>query len=103
MSVINPLTAGSDIARALSLKSTPPPKESPLKPKLGNFATDVVKISSLGLEKQQKEVHLEASRKIEDIANEVIRISSTIGRAQSVGNLTRHQASELYSKIANFL
>lgn len=103
MSIINPLTASSDIARALSQTSTSPPKESPLKPELGSFATDVVKISRLGLEKQQKEIHIEASRKIEDIANEVIRISSTIGRARSIGNLTPHQASELYSKIANLL
>ncbi|MCJ8293691.1 MAG: hypothetical protein MJK15_04725 [Colwellia sp.] len=103
MSIINPLTASSDIARARSQTSTPLPKESLLKPELGSFATDVVKISRLGLEKQQKEIHIEASREIEDIANEVIRISSTIGRARSVGNLTPHQASELYSKIANLL
>ena len=103
MSVINPLTAGTDIARALSTTSTSPPKESPLKPDFGSFAADVVNISLLGLEKQQKEVQVEASRKIEDIANEVIRISSTIGRARSIGNLTSNQASELYNKIANLL
>jgi len=103
MSVVNPLTAGSDIARTLPNISPPPSKESPLKPNLGRFAADVVKISNLGLDKQQKEVHIDASREIDNIANEVIRISSTIGRAHSVGNLTSHQAIELYSKIANLL
>ena len=103
MSIINPLTASSDIAHSLPKTNSPPNKESPLKPDLGSFASDVVNISSLGLEKQQKEIHIDASRKIEDIANEVIRISSTIGRARSVGNLTSTQASELYSKIASLI
>ncbi len=103
MSVINPLTASSDIAHTQPNTSTSLPKESPLKPKLGYFAADVVNISNLALEKQQKEMHIDASRKIDDIANEVIRISSTIGRARSVGNLTGNQASELYNKIANLL
>jgi hypothetical protein len=103
MSVINPLTAGSDIALTLPKTNVSPTKESPLKPQLGIFANDVLKISKVGLEKQQQEVHIEASREIEDIANEVIRISSTIGKARSLGSLTNHQASELYNKIASLL
>ncbi len=103
MSVINPLTASSDIARSLPKDSSPLKKESPIKPNLEDFATDVVNISSLGLEKQQKEMHIDALRKFEDIANEVIRVSSTIGRARSVGNLTSNQARELYSKIARMI
>jgi len=103
MSVINPLTVSSDIARALPNISHSTTKESPLKPNFGRFADDIVKISNLGLEKQQKEVHIEASKEIDNIANEVIRISSTIGRARSVGNLSNHQASQLYNKIADIL
>jgi len=103
MSVINPLTTGSEITRAQS-KTNSSPANTPLrKPELGSFANDVLNISELGMEKQQKEVQIEASRKIEDIANEVIRVSSTIGRARSLGSLTSHQASELYNKIANLL
>jgi hypothetical protein len=48
-------------------------------------------------------MHIEASRKIGDIANEVVKVSSTIGRAHSVDNLSNHQASELYNKITNLL
>ncbi len=103
MSAIPPLTASSDIARS-SPKETPPfTKGSPLKPHLGAFAADVVNISSLGVEKQQKEIEVNAARKIEDIANEVVRVSSTIGRARSVGSLTNSQASELYNKIASLI
>lgn len=103
MSIANPLTASSMIQRTFMLKPEEPSKEKPLKPDLGVFENDIVKISQLGLEKQQKETQVEASRKIEDIANEVIRISSTIGRARSVGNLTNNQASNLYNKIASLL
>jgi len=103
MSIANPLTASSAIQRAFIPKSEEISKEKPLKPDLGVYAKDIVEISKLGLEKQQKEVQVEASRKIEDIANEVIRISSTIGRARSVGSLTTSQASTLYNKIVNLL
>ena len=103
MSVINPLTASSDIASTLPQTRRPSQSKSLLKPDLGDFAADVVKISQLGLAKQQKAAQIDATREIEDIANKVIRISSTIGRARSVGNLTNHQASELYSKIAALL
>ncbi len=103
MSVIPPLTASSDIARS-SPKETPPlTKGSPLTPNLGVFAADVVNISSLGLEKQQKEIEIDAAKKIKNIANDVVRVSSTIGRARSVGNLTSSQASELYNKIASLI
>jgi hypothetical protein len=46
--------------------------------------------------KKQKEIQVEATRKIEKIAIEVIRSSSTIGRAHSVGNLSNNQATSLY-------
>ncbi|MBA6364185.1 hypothetical protein H4J56_02990 [Colwellia sp. BRX8-4] len=103
MSVANQLTASSDIARSLFFNKASITKDKPLKPDLGVFSTDVVEISKLGIEKQQKEIQIEASREIEGIASEVIRISSTIGRALSVGNLTNSQATNLYNKIATLL
>ncbi|PKI14765.1 hypothetical protein [Colwellia sp. 12G3] len=103
MSIANPLTASSDISRSFASRIQAPEKENPLKPDLGVFSADVVEISRLGIEKQQKETQVEASREIEDIASEVIRISSTIGRARSVGNLTNNQATNLYNKIASLL
>lgn len=103
MSISNPLTASSSIQHSFREKSEAISKENPLKPDLGVYSKDVVEISKLGLEKQQKETQVEAAREIEDIANEVIRISSTIGRARSVGNLTNNQATNLYNKIATLL
>ncbi|PKG81132.1 hypothetical protein CXF85_20475 [Colwellia sp. 75C3] len=98
---MNPLTASSDIARAVTKISTSQPQKSPIKPTLGSFADDVLKISTLGLDKQQKEIQIDASNKIEDVANEVIRISSSIGRAKAIGNLTYTQAINLYNKISH--
>jgi len=103
MSIASPLTASSDIQRSVRLNESSATIEKPLKPDLGVFSDDVVKISQLGIEKQQKETQTEATRKIEDIADEVIKISTTIGRARSVGNLTNSQATKLYNKIANLL
>lgn len=103
MSVANPLTASSDISRNISLNKNALTKEKPLKPDLGVFSADVLEISKLGIEKQQKEAQVEASREIKDIANEVVRVTSTIGKARSVGNLTNNQATSLYRKIASLL
>jgi len=103
MSIANPLTASSEITRSIRPIAIAISKEKPLKPDLGIFSKDVVEISKLGIEKQQKETQVETSREITDIASEVIRISSTIGRAQSVGNLTNSQATNLYNKIASLL
>jgi hypothetical protein len=51
MSVENQLTASSGIARSLDSKSASITKDRPLKPNLGVFASDVVEISTLGIEK----------------------------------------------------
>ena len=103
MSIANPVTASSDIQRSVKLKQNLTTKENPLTPDLGVFSANVVKISQLGLDKQQQETQTEAVRKIEEIAGEVIKISTTIGKARSVGNLTNSQATKLYNKIANLL
>ena len=103
MSIATPLTAGSEIQRSHEIKTSIGTKEKPLTTGLGIFAKDVVEISQLGLNKLQKETQIEASRNIDDIANEVVRISSSIGRAQSMGNLTNSQATNLYQKIASLL
>lgn len=103
MSVANPLTASSDISRSLVFQASSSVKEKPLKPDLGVFSKDIVEISQLGLEKQQKETQLKATTEIEEIANEVISVNSTIGRALSIGNLTNSQATKLYSKISRLI
>lgn len=100
MSVSNPLTASSDISRNIAFNVSSTVEEKTLQPNLSVFSQDIVEISQLGIDKQQKETQVETSRKIENIANEVIRVTSTIGRAQSIGSLTNSQATDLYRKIA---
>jgi hypothetical protein len=102
MSIANPLTASSVIQRT-AMPQSEQLKNTPLKPDLGVYSQDIVEISKLGLAKQQKETQIEASNVIIDVENEVIRISSTIGKAKALGNLTNSQATELYNKIAKLL
>ena len=101
MSIAIPLTAGRDIQLSLAVTAESLEPELALKPDLGVFANEVVEISQLGLEKQQQATQLDASKEIEELANEVIRITSSIGKAHSINNLTNSQAAELYSKIAS--
>ena len=67
MSIANPLTASSVIQRTFISKSEEISKEKPLKPDLGVYAKGVVAISKLGLERQQRETQIEASRSSEGI------------------------------------
>jgi hypothetical protein len=101
----NPLTASVDIQKTASqFKPLTEAKNSTdNEKKLGEFADDILNISALGQEKQRKEIQLQASQEIKDIANDVIRVSSSIGRARTLGNLTNSQATTLYNKIAALL
>jgi hypothetical protein len=103
MSIAIPLTASSVIQLSIMSTSIEVSKKKLLGPDLGIYAKDVVEISKLGIEKQQKEAQMGTAKKIEDIASNGIRISSTIGRAHSVDNLTNSQATNLYNKIASLL
>ncbi len=105
MSTAFPLTASSDIQRGdrfslFNQNNTTSKQEKTL---FGVYTDDIVEISKLGLEKQQKAKQIETSKEIDDIANEVIRISSTIGKSRSAGSLTQSQAVKLYNKIASLL
>ena len=66
------------------------------------LARDTIAISKQATEIQQRESQLSASSNRE-VANDMIRVSSTIGKTLSVGNLTNNQATELYEKIAKIL
>lgn len=101
----NPLTASIDIQKKASgfTPVTEAKYATDNEKKLGEFADDILNISELGHEKQRKEIQLQANQEINDIANDVIRVSSSIGRAQTLGNLTNSQATNLYNKIAALL
>jgi len=103
MPAVSPLTAGIEINRANTSTADTSAKAPYLQSTFGQNASDVVNISSLAREKLQQENQLEASQKINEIADDVIRVTSTIGRAKSSGNLSQSQATELYNKIANLL
>lgn len=102
MSSSTPLTASSDIQR-ITPATINKPQSSPLKPNLGEFSADILEISKQGIVKQQTETQISASKEINKIATDVVRVSSSIGRAQSQGNLSNKQAIELYNKIARLL
>jgi hypothetical protein len=97
----NPLTASIDIQKAAPIlqQLAKVTNKTVNEKKLGEFADDILNISTLGHEKQRKEAQLQASLKINDIANDVIRVSSSIGKARILGNLTNIQATDLYNKI----
>lgn len=104
----NPLTASIDIQKTAytfkySSAVTNDTVDKTKRGQLGEFADDILSISTLGHEKQQKEAQLQASQKIDAIANDVIRVSSSIGKARTSGNLTNSQATNLYNKIAALL
>jgi hypothetical protein len=65
--------------------------------------SDLVEISELAIEKQQQATQLDASKQIKEVAIDVVKISTTIGKARSSNNLTNSQAIELYQKIAKLL
>jgi hypothetical protein len=101
----NPLTTSIDIQKsASSLKPSAEVTSTKVsKANLGEFADDILIISTLGHEKQRKETQLQTSQEINNIANDVIRVSSSIGRSRTSGNLTNSQATSLYQKIAALL
>lgn len=101
----NPLTASIDIQKTATAfqKTTTVKNNTESERRLGEFADDILNISTLGQEKQRTEAQLEASIKINDIANEVIKVSTSIGKARFLGNLSHSQATDLYNKIAAIL
>ena len=99
MSIALPLTAGSEIQKANVQQQTQ--KESAnASSQFGEFSDDIIKISELGLQKQLSEKVTEAP---DETAFESIRVSTTIGKSQSVNNLTQTQATQLYNDIAAIL
>jgi hypothetical protein len=107
MSAANPITVSADQQVALVSRATEGDFLSEQNSKssfgFGNYAADVVEISQLGRSKQQQEIQQQASQKIKKLANEVVRVTSTIGKSRSAGNLTQTQATELYNQIAALL
>jgi len=103
MSIVNPLTVNSDIARANSASNSLPMINTEIKSSYNEFNGDTVEISSLGSKRLQEDKQSQTTRKIEDVANEAISLSSTIGRIDFTGNLNHAQAKELYNKIASLL
>ncbi len=103
MSIAIPLTAGIEIQKSYTQSQHPITQTKELEGITNSFARDTVTISQQALKKQQQEAQANASRDIEELANEIIRVNSTIGRARSVGNLTSSQATVLYHKIAKLI
>ena len=98
MSIALPLTAGSEIQKANALQKQINSEST--SSRFGAFSDDIIKISELGLKKQLSE---KLSEPEVNTSNESVRVSSTIGKSQSVSNLTHTQATQLYKDIAAIL
>ena len=103
MSITTPVSASGNLQLRLEFATELARQEKPLKPEISKFASYTVEISEQAIKKQQMEMKTETSKEIEEIAIDVIRVSSTIGRASSVGGLTNNQATELYNEISKLL
>jgi|GEM_PF-1356457 len=104
MPTVNSASANNVIIQqSLSTKTSALNKGStetePEKPGL----SDLVEISTIATERQQQATQIAASKQIKEIAIDVVRVSSTIGKARSSNSLTNSQATELYQKIAKLL
>jgi len=98
MSIALPLTAGSEIQKANALQNQKVSEQA--SSKFGAFSDDIIKISELGLQKQLNE---KITQNTDNASYESVRVSSTIGKSQSVSNLTQTQATQLYNDIAAIL
>lgn len=103
MSIANPLNAGIEVNRANISHNRQVISERESKAKFGEFTRDVVQISQLGRQKQLEEKGLEATQEAVENTPQSVRVSSTIGRSQTMGNLTKSEATELYKDIAALL
>lgn len=103
MSIATPLTASNDISRVSPPSINKNQEEPSLALNFGVFKDDVLELSQQAIEKQKNETAQKTEAKIDEIANEVVRVSSTIGRARTSGNLTAEQAAALYKKIASLM
>ncbi|QBG35209.1 hypothetical protein [Litorilituus sediminis] len=102
MSELVSLNSNSTINKVLTTASKALSQQANISDVDKKLVVDTIAISKQGAEIQQQESQLSAATNRE-IANDMIRVSSTIGKSQSVGNLTNNQATELYEQIAKLL
>ncbi len=102
MSELVSLNSNSTINKVLTTASKALSQQANISDVDKKLVVDTIAISKQGAEIQQQESQLSAATN-RDVANDMIRVSSTIGKSQSVGNLTNNQATELYEQIAKLL
>mgnify|MGYP000088103645 FL=1 len=103
MADLSSLTISNSILRIPPVNIKIESELTPIKPVQNEFSDSVVEISQLAVTLQTNEAQQSAVKEIEKIADDVVRVSSTIGKAKSQGNLTAEQAADLYNKIAQLL
>ena len=104
MSIVTPLTAGTEItfSKIQSKQNSPQSETGSASSIYGEFSQDVVDISDAAKERQQNS-ELLSRQQAAQISNDVVRVSSSIGQSKAAGNLTESQASKLYKEIAALL
>lgn len=104
MSIVNPVTAGNELARGFALRQAT--SVSPLDSEqlaVDPFVRDRVSISSQARQRQQQETQLQSSRDGAELPNNSVSVSSSTGGSRSRANLTELQAIALYQRVASLL
>ena len=99
MSLLDPVTAGTELARALASRQ----QRSPLPN--SEAVTDVFAADRLSLSRQALQ-QLQAEQQLASFgspASQSVSVSSSTGHSQSRGNLSAEQALALYRRIASQL
>ncbi len=100
MPTISPQTIKVDAPKPSSTlkvaisQTTEPPKRD---------LAGLTEISIAAIEKNNQAQGTDSAEVISETAEDIIRVTSTIGRSGSARNLTNNQAIEIYQKIAKLL
>lgn len=104
MSIINPVTAGTELSRSFSARQStsalpPGPEQISADP----FASDRLTLSRQASVQQQSDAHISASNNNSELPSEAVQVSSSTGESRSRGNLSRQQAISLYQAVSSLL
>ena len=100
MKTITTLEQNIDIApRRFNIKVD---NSNPIAPTKPSFS-EVVDISETAVEKYNQSQAFDNNKVKDKIAEDIIRVTSTIGRSGSARNLTNNQATAIYQQIEKLL
>ena len=104
MSLISPLTAGTDIARSFATsKSIAIVSPNEEKASADPFASDRLTLSKQANSKLQSDALAQDITNNTEPANQSVSVSSSTGESSVKGNLTKERAIRLYQAVSSLL